>query len=256
PDGDDQIDRAVWVDLFQPTPDEERLLETKFGVAVPSREEMEEIEISSRLYTEDGAAFMTALLPSRTDTDDVVMGAVTFVLARDKLVTGRYHAPRAFDTWPQRAEKVSVGCSDGQSVLVGLLDAIVDRLADVLERLQRDIDTISRDIFSYSETKPTVGGRPKTISPLQSVIEQIGRKGALVSNIGNSLMTLRRLAGFLTQVVSERRNDRELRGRVRTLVRDVQSLSDHSEFLSQKITFLLDATLGMINIEQNATIRI
>ena len=251
-----ELERAVWIDMLEPTPDDEALLETAIGLDVPTREEMEEIEISSRLYVEDGAVFMTALLPSKTDTDEELMAAVTFVLARDKLVTVRYHSPRAFHTFPQRAEKVSVGCSDSASVLLGLLDAIVDRLADVLERAQRDIDTTSRNIFSYSDTKPAVGDQPKPITPLQRILQDIGRRGALVSNIGNSLLTLRRVAGFLTQVMSARKNDKELRSRVRTLARDVQSLTDHSEFLSQKVTFLLDATLGMINIEQNATIRI
>ncbi len=251
-----ELERAVWIDMLEPTPEEEALLEARLGLDVPTREEMEEIEISSRLYLEDGAAFMTALLPSRTETEEALMAAVTFVLARNRLVTVRYHSPRAFVTFPQRAEKAAVGCTDAPSVLISLLDAIVDRLADVLERAQRDIDATSRSIFSYSGARPIVGSNPKPIMPLQQILQEIGRRGALVSNIGNSLMTLRRLGGFLTHVLSERKNDRETRGRVRTLVRDLQSLSDHSEFLSQKVTFLLDATLGMINIEQNATIRI
>ena len=133
--------------LLSPTPEEEAALEGKLGVDIPTREEMEEIEVSSRLYQEDGAAFMTATLPARTDTDDLLMGAVTFALVHDKLVTVRYHEPRAFKTFPQRAEKLSIGCTDGETVLIALLEAIVDRLADILERAQRDVDAVSRDIF-------------------------------------------------------------------------------------------------------------
>src|SRR5690349_16152245 len=111
---------VVWIDLLSPTDDEERALEARLHLDVPTREEMEEIEVSSRLYVEEGAAFMTATLPARTDTDDLLMSPVTFVLAGDKLITVRYHEPRAFKTFPQRAEQVSLACMDGEDVLIAL----------------------------------------------------------------------------------------------------------------------------------------
>ncbi len=242
---------AIWVDLVSPTAEEEKLLETRLGLDIPTREEMEEIEVSSRLYYEEGAAFMTAQLPARTDTDDLLMAPVTFVLSGDKLITVRYHEPRAFKTFPQRAAKVSLGCTNGEAVLVALLEAIVDRLADILERAQRDVDAISHAIFDIE-----VGTRSDETQNLNQVLHEIGRKGDLSSNIRDSLLSLQRLAGFFGQLTTQRRSDKDLRGRVKTLSRDVQSLTDHSSFLSQKITFLLDATLGMINIEQNTIIKI
>ena len=242
---------VVWVDLISPSREEEELLESRLGVDIPAREEMEEIEVSSRLYYEEGAAFMTATLPARTDTDDLLMAPVTFVLSSDKLITVRYHEPRAFKTFPQRAEKVSLGCSNGEAVLTALLEAIVDRLADILERAQRDVDAISHAIFDID-----VGKSSDETQNLNKVLHDIGRKGDLSSNIRDSLLSLQRLAGFFGQLTTQRRSDKDLRGRVKTLSRDVQSLMDHSSFLSQKITFLLDATLGMINIEQNNIIKI
>lgn len=239
----------VWIDLMDPTQDEERALEAELGIDIPTREEMEEIEISSRLYYEDDAAFMTATLPARTDSDDLLMGPVTFVLAGGKLITVRYHEPRAFKTFPQRAEKVSLGCTNGEAVLIALLEATVDRLADIIERVQRDVDAISRDIFQP---------RPPSAKPrqdLNSLLQKIGRDGDLASNIRDSLFSLLRLSGFFAQLTGQK-HDKDLRGRVRTLARDVQSLMDHSSFLSQKITFLLDATLGMITIEQSNIIKI
>jgi magnesium transporter len=241
---------VVWIDLLSPTDEEERALETRLGIDVPTREEMEAIEVSSRLYLEEGAAFMTATLPARTDTDDLLMGAVTFVLVGGKLITVRYHEPRAFRTFPQRAEKVSLGCAGGEDVLVALLEATVDRLADILERAENDVDEISREIFR--DDGPGAGGK----RDLYKVLQKIGRKGDLSSHVRDSLVSVQRVAGFFGHIEAQQKNDKELRSRIKTLGRDVQSLTDHSSFLSQKITFLLDATLGMISIEQSNIIKI
>ncbi|MFC6689731.1 magnesium/cobalt transporter CorA [Jhaorihella thermophila] len=242
--------RIVWIDLLDPDRDEEARVEQQLGINVPTREDMEEIEISSRLFSEDGALFMTAILPSQADGDDPELLPVTFVLSKDTLVTIRYHRPRAFETFPARAAKVSMGCDTGEGVLVALLEAIVDRLADILEHDGREIDGISRRIFRKSEEKVMKG------ADLQDVIEAIGRKGDLTSNIRDSLVTLERVAGFLGQQTLQKKSPRDLRERIKTLSRDIRSLADHASFLSQKITFLLDATLGLINIEQNAIIKI
>ncbi|MDP3899233.1 MAG: magnesium/cobalt transporter CorA [Mesorhizobium sp.] len=242
---------VVWVDLLKPTAPEEDLIETWLGIDVPTREEMEEIEISSRLYVEDGAVFMTATLPAHTDDDAPFMSPVTFVLAGTRLVTIRYHEPRAFETFPARAQKAATGCTTSETILMGLLDAIVDRLADVLERAGRDVDQISRDIFQTKAIKPTKRDRD-----FQALLKTIGRKEDLTSHIRDSLMTLQRLSGFLGNALASEKNGKDTRARVKTLSRDITSLSDHAAFMSHKITFLLDATLGMINIEQNAIIKI
>ena len=244
-------ERVVWADLFEPTKEEEATIENWIGVGIPTREEMQEIEISSRLYVENGAFFMTATLPAHADGDRPVMSPVTFVLSQNRLITVRYHEPRAFHTFPMRAEKADIGCTNGETILIALLEAIVDRLADVLERAGSEVIEISHDIFHPAEKKASKRDRG-----FQIILRRIGRKEDLVSNIQDSLLSLQRLSGFFGQVMVPRKNDKDLRARVKTLSRDVSSLSDHASFLSQKITFLLDATLGMINIEQNAIIKI
>ncbi|RVD35485.1 magnesium transporter, partial [Mesorhizobium sp. M4A.F.Ca.ET.020.02.1.1] len=244
-------DKVVWADLFNPTKDEETAIESWLGVAIPTREEMEEIEISSRLYIEDGAYFMTATLPAQTEADDPLMSPVTFALAGSRLVTVRYHEPKAFKTFPLRAEKVATGCTSGDTILIGLLEAIVDRLADILERAGRDVEAISRDIFEARSTKVSKRNRD-----FQELLKAIGRKEDIASSIRDSLISLQRLAGFLAHVATQTKMSKDIRARVKTLSRDVLSLADHATFLSQKISFLLDATLGMISIEQNAIIKI
>jgi magnesium transporter len=127
----EEPDRVAWFDLLRPDAAEEAAIERLLGLDVPTREDMEEIEESSRLYRETGAAFMTALLPAGAETGEITQGPVTFILAGGRLVTVRYHEPKAFLTFPSRAEKVAVGCTDGETVFLALLDAIVDRLADI-----------------------------------------------------------------------------------------------------------------------------
>jgi magnesium transporter len=244
------LDHVSWIDLVDPTNEEEKELERRLSIDIPTREEMEEIEISSRLYQENGAAFMTATLLAQTEGDHPQIAPVTFVLADQRLITVRYHEPSAFRSFPSRAEKVATGCENGESILISLLEALVDRLADVLERAGRDIDRVSRGVFQHNGGKPTKG------RDFQKVLEEIGRKEDLISNIRDSLVTLERLVGFLGHVTTQRKSSRDVRERLKTLSRDIRSLTDHSSFLSQKITFLLDATLGMINIEQNAIIKI
>jgi magnesium transporter len=150
-----------------------------------------------------------------------------------------------------RAEKADVGCTSGETILVSLIEAIVDRLADVLERASREVVEISQHIFHPQEKKASKRDRD-----FQKILRSIGSKEDLVSKIQDSLLTLQRLSGFLANVFGEGHSEKALRARVKTISRDVISLSDHASFQTQKIIFLLDATLGMINIEQNAIIKI
>ena len=243
------VDRLVWIDLLNPTADEETTLEAQLGVDVPTREEMQRLEVSGRLYKEDDALVMTAILPARGDSDDLLMAPVTFVLVRGKLVTVRYHEPRVFKTFPQRASESNVGCASGETVFVALLEATIDRITDILERAEEEVDAISRDIFRSDPPKSASRDLTKTL-------QLIGRKGDLCSNIQVGVLSLERVTGFYGQELGDRPDGKDLRRRVKTLEHYLQSLSGHASFASQKVTFLLDATLGMINIQQNAIIKI
>jgi magnesium transporter len=244
----EMTDSVVWWDLYNPSLEEEKALESRLGLELPTRDEMQEIEISSRLYSEDGGHFMTALIPSHTDADDTLIQPITFILVDHRLITIRYTAPRAFTTFPQRAEKTDLGLVNGESILLGLLEAIVDRLADILERTGREIDVISRLVFGQN------GKESRKDANYKATLEEIGRKGDLTSNIRDSLATLERVVAYLGPRLNSA--DKALRDQLKALVSDVRSLTDHSGFMAQKITFLLDATLGLINIEQNAIIKI
>jgi magnesium transporter len=241
---------AVWIDLFNPTSAEEHAVSEALRIKVPSLEDMEEIEQSSRLYVEEGAAFMTATLPSATDGYDLKLAPVTFLLTSHSLVTIRYHAPRAFKSVPAHANRGAIECVDGAFVLVALLEAQIDRLADVLERANADFGQISRIVFQ----KP--GARPRRGSDFQRILESIGRKGDLTSNIAECLTSLERLFRFLADIGNQYTSDTGLLARIRTLGHDCRSLIEYSDSLTQKTGFLLDATLGLINVEQSAITKI
>jgi magnesium transporter len=244
------FEAAVWIDCQSPTLAEDVILRDATGIDIPTRAEMDEIETSSRLYSDGNAAYMTAMLPSATDTQNPVTLPVTFILAPRLLVTVRHHEPRAFLNFALRAQKLPMDGRDAIAVLAGLLDAVIDRIADILETVGKDIDVISKDIFANASTGPTKG------RDFQSILKAIGRQGDLLSMLRDSLATHDRLFSFFANVANQRHCDRDTKAAIKTLSRDAASLSDHASYLSQKIVFLLDATLGLISIEQNAIIKI
>ena len=147
-------DEAIWIDLFRPTPEEEALVERQAGLDVPTREEMLEIELSSRLYEEGGATFMTANILSHTDSDDVVVSPITFIVLGNRLITVRYEDPRTFGAFTARGQRVGIACPTPGGIAVGLLEASIERLADVLERTTHDLEVLSKDIFRSWRLNP------------------------------------------------------------------------------------------------------
>lgn len=241
---------AVWIDLLNPTLEEERAVEELSSLDVPTREEMQEIEISSRLYTDNGAIYTTATLMCATDTPNPRTAPVTFIMANRRLVTVRYDEPRAFALIAAKLARTAPADLDGGAVLLELLDTVIDRLADVLERAAGDVDQVSRDIFTPNRTH---GGHPNRYA---HILITIGGQGDLTSKIRESLVSIGRLVLYLSNDTDAARWDKEARARLKTMHRDVQSLSDHASYLSNKMTFVLDAMLGVVNLEQNNIIKL
>jgi magnesium transporter len=243
-------EEAVWVDLFNPTAAEDKAVEHLAGIAVPTREDMQEIEISSRLYMENGARYMTATLMCHSDTDMPRTTAVTFILTGHRLVTVRYDQPKPFALVET---KLARGCPSGitgEMVLMELLDAVIDRCADILERIGTDVDTVSHDIF---EPESERHGNARRYS---QILIAIGRKGDLTSKVRESLVSIGRVVTFLSAVVEGVKWSKDMREQLKTLQRDVASLTDHASYLAGKITFVLDAMLGVVNLEQNNIIKL
>jgi len=243
-------ENAVWFDLTMPTQQEDKLVERVLGIAVPTREEMQEIEVTSRLYVENGARYMTATLMCQSETASPKTTAVTFILADHHLVTVRYDEPRPFTIVGSKLARICPPTVSGESVLMDLLDAVVDRSADILERIGSDVDKVSHDIF---EPEGPSADRSRSYN---DILIAIGREGDLTSKVRESLVSIGRLLLFLANEADGLRWPKDMRAQLKGMQRDVHSLSDHSAYLSNKITFLLDALLGMVSLEQNNIIKI
>jgi len=243
-------ENAVWFDLVNPHQPEDKLVEQKVGIAVPTREEMQEIEVTSRLYVENGARYMTATLMCQSDSDTPKTTPVTFILSGHRLITVRYDEPRPFLMVGNKLARTCSPAVTGESVLMDLLDAVIDRAADILERVGVEVDQISHDIFEPEDA------RADRTRSYNQILRAIGRKGDLASKVRESLVSIGRLLLYLANEADTMRWAKEARAQLRGMQRDVQSLSDHAAYLSNKIQFLLDAMLGVVTIEQNNIIKI
>jgi magnesium transporter len=242
---------AVWIDLVKPMAAEDKAVERLAGIAVPTREDMQEIEISSRLYVENGARYMTSTLMCAADTENPRTTAVTFILASHRLVTVRYDEPRPFVLVENKLARSCAAGVTGEMVLMELLDAVIDRNADILERAGGEMDAISHQIF-----EPDGAARTGHAKRYSDILIAIGRKGDLTSKVRESLVSVGRVVTFVTAAVEGAKWSKDMREQLKTMQRDVISLTDHASYLSNKITFMLDAMLGVVNLEQNNIIKL
>jgi magnesium transporter len=217
---------------------------------VPTREEMREIEASNRLYEENGTLYMTATVVTKLDTDVPENTQITFILSAQKLVTNRYVDPLPFRRFVSFAATHPHACTTAAVVLAGLLEAIVNRVADTIERVGADLDNVSTEVFARARRRRGAG------RDFRAVLEHVGQDGELISKTRETLVSLGRLLAFVQQSNGQQLNQHEVRGRFRTLSRDVLAMSDHASFLGTKVSFILDATLGMISIDQNNILKI
>ena len=184
----------------------------------------------------------------QSDTDAPKTTPVTFILSGHRLITVRYDEPRPFMMVGNKLARTCSPAVSGESVLMDLLDAVIDRAADILERIGSEVDQISHDIFEPEQERPD--------RTYNQILRAIGRKGDLASKVRESLVSIGRLLLYLANEADSMRWAKEPRAQLRGMQRDVHSLSDHAAYLSNKIQFLLDAMLGVVSIEQNNVIKI
>jgi magnesium transporter len=243
-------DAAVWIDLISPTRLEEQAIEQMLGIELPTREEMREIEVSSRLYQENGAHYLTAMLIHMVDTPDPQSTDVTFILTDKRLVTIRYADMKAFPLYLTRAEKGDARADGPMQILLGLLEAAIDREASLIARLQHDMEKLGVSIFDMK------GGSGSRTRRFDVALKRIGKEGEVTAKIRESLHQVSRLIVYLGQVATQRGDDEITKARIATEARDIASLADQVGFLQSRITFMLDASLGMVSIEQNQIIKL
>jgi magnesium transporter len=246
------LSQALWIDLEAPTDAEEDAVEAALGLDIPTREDMQEIEVSSRIYREGGVLFLTAQVIASPEAREAEIGPVTFAVLPDRLVSVHYHHPRSLSYFADWAARHDTVLETGLDALLGLLEAVVDRLADILEAEARQHELLSRAIFAAH--RPS--GKAET---LQAVVQRIGRAEAMNGKVNESLATILRLLTYLTATPEAAEGPclqpRQLPMALAQL-QDLRSLREVAQAQSDKVRFLLDATLGVINIRQSDVIKI
>lgn len=245
-------DEATWIDLEEPTHEEEKLVERCVKVDVPTQAEMAEIEPSSRLYEKNGALYMTVSVLRGVEEERPTTTPIGFVLAGNRLVTIRYATPKPIRAFENHARRDNELVRDGPTALVRLLDALIDRLADELERVSSTMEDLSHEIFQSSQQERRI-----PVKKLTALLTNIGRVQTLLTKIRYSAVTTLRMLSFLggsTWIAGD--EHKEMRHHLTSLSADATSLSEHASYLIDSLTFLLDASLGLISIEQNAAMKL
>ncbi|MCY7271576.1 MAG: magnesium transporter CorA family protein [Sphingomonas bacterium] len=241
---------AIWIDLLEPTKEEEALAEKLVGTNIPTRAELAEIEPSSRLYQRTGAAFLTMSVLFGINEGHPDSDPIGFILTDQYLVSIRYVDPKPFVVFAEYAYAEPDIASDPNTLFVRLLDAIVDRLADEFEVAGKDIESISHQIFQRRTHR---GKSPER--RLEALLMRIGKAQQLLARLRETSVSSARLLTFL-QTTDAMEADPSNRRHIKSLVADAQALNDHSNFLGDNLIFLLDASLGLISLEQNDVMKI
>jgi magnesium transporter len=251
--GENRIpDGATWIDLEEPTKDEEALVERCIHLNVPTQSELAEIEPSSRLFERNGALYMTVSVLYGVQEGQPGTTPIAFVLSDDRLVTVRYATPKPVRAFMDHVRREPDLARDAPTVLVRMLDAIIDRLADEIEDLSSDIEKISAHIFQHQGDERRIPA-----ARLTALLTRIGRAHSLLNKIRYSAVSTMRMLSFLSSSAPMHADsNKEVRRHLASLNTDASSLGEHSSFLSDNLQFLLDASLGLISTEQNAAMKL
>lgn len=247
---------AVWIDVLQPNAEEIAFIARATGLDVPDHAKLVEVESSSRVRNERGALYLSLPVAYRVPSGEARTTPVGLILTRDRLVTIRYENLKSFEAFRDRIRSGGLAHPGTEGVFVALLEAIVDRLADVLEEVGDDLDAVAEAIFVGSaELAADRGAKKAEDARLRGTLRQVGRDRQLISKVRATLLGIARIVPFVEGEAQDWM-PKEAQPHFNTLKQDVASLDEYETHLSDKVQFLLDAALGFINIEQNDTFRV
>jgi magnesium transporter len=238
---------ALWVDLLNPAKEEEADVAAKFGLRLPSREALSEVQSSSRVSEEDGVLFLNMPSFSHARTLDEAPSPIGFVLSKNVLVTIRYTQLVSFETVAAKFSKSNAPDSSIDT-FAAIIDEMVDLTADLLEGIASELDAVSRLVFLKTDARRSNSKRSN--DALHETLIDVGNAGERLSRIRSSLLGLQRIVPF----TADPKRDwitKNIQNRLKSAQVDLLSLADYETHLSGKTQFLLDAVLGLINTKQN-----
>lgn len=242
-----------WIDAVRPDPQEIAFLERTLGTEVPTLETLSEIETSSRLRSEKDWLRLSIPMIHRKDGFMPALTPLGFILSRDILLTVRFEHMKAFDV-PEILSRCPMQAG-GPSALVAILEVIVDHAADVLEGVGSDLDCLSEEIFETNAANVRRHKPRKDGEQLRLVLRKVGRSGDLTSKIEDMLLGMARMVPYVAANAAPYL-EAGIRAKLKSLQRDIASLNDYERSLTDKFQLLLDATLGLTNINQNDIFRL
>lgn len=244
-----------WIDAFRPERREIVFLERTLGIEVPTFADLSEIESSSRLYKDKDHLFLSVPTHYRTVGGVPRTTPLGFVLSKDLLLTIRFKPLKAFEHLHDLLAKRAIELPSGLGALVAVLEGIIEHTADELEAIARELDSIADEIFD-GESAPRLEDRTRPAGDhLRQVLRRIVRTGDHAAKISDILLGMARMIPFvMTNTLDALSSD--CKTKLKSQQRDVGSLSDYERRLTEQVQFLLDATLGLTNIDQNDIFRI
>lgn len=253
--GAERFSHAAWIDLQDPTAEEEALVEQELNVDIPTQEEMREIEESSRIYDEKGGLFMTGVVIAGIAEHRPTRSEVMFVVLPRHLVTVRYADPLPFRTFEQKCARRPDEHQSSDLMFVSLVEQIVQRVADVLEKITAKLDGVADELFDETRGAATAKELNRQRIDLQGIVRQLGRSSGLLAKLGESLLSFDRALSFFRQS-TEAWPREDAKEKAKSLQRDIASLTEYDTHLTEQIGHLQDATFNLINIEQNRIIKV
>jgi magnesium transporter len=243
--------QPIWVDLESPTLEEKRWVKQYFGLSIPEDAMDEDIEESARFYEEDNGDLHIRSDFLIADAEEPRTVRVAFILnlmndsLRSKGVLFSIHDEDVpvFRLLRLRARRAPGLIEDAKEVLLKLFDADAEYSADTLEGIYDELEKVSKQVLA-GEVTDTLAGE---------VLGEIARQEDLNGRIRRNVMDTRRAVSFMMR--SRMLNAGQFE-EARQILRDIESLDNHTAFLFDKINFLMDATVGFININQNKIIKI
>lgn len=247
PPGKDITDPSViWVDLMDPTPEDRSAVAKQFGIEIPSREDLQEIETSSRLRSDSDGTYVSMPIAPLVHPDEMP-SPIGFLLTERVLVTVRFAELRVFDGC--KAQFAKKHPENAVGAFTGLMEEMVDVGADVLEHVEDELTRISRRVFRRYGTQRE-HNIARSNNALRETLVSVGHCGERISDVRDSMLGLQRIIPFAIDKPVPQFNA-DILARLKTAHQDLQSLSDFEIHVSNKVQFLLDAVLGFISTEQN-----
>ena len=240
---------AIWIDLTDPTVEEDRKVEDFIGVTVPTKSDSDYTEPLEAHYAENGAHYLHASVLSEPDDTPDITG-ITFVMAPAALVTVHYHPAGSFDLFGQKLCKSPPRVLLPDAIAVGLINTILNRSAGALSTAGNNLEHIANVVFKAKEDQA------QRNQIYASTLNALGREHEKISNLRESMVTIERMLIFLLAEGRPSNAGKMLRDAAKAALRDLKSLEEDASFKAQKIQFLLDATLGFINLAQNDVIKL